>query len=134
MRNDPVLHRIANGSSHAVPSLEFQVLELYMLGSVFLITALYLRVVNDMTNVQNEARECFRAFDEANLRADVPISYGQVGDDNSFWDTILIDLVFFCNYLAPGTMDVLKARNFNTSGLKQTNAVVHFRLIKATHG
>lgn len=39
-RNDPVLQRIANGSSHAVPNLEFQALE-YVFGSVFFITALY---------------------------------------------------------------------------------------------
>ncbi len=86
--------------------------------------------------VQNEARECFRAFDEANLRANVPISYGRVGDDDSRWDAF-INLNIFCTNIfvvnLPSLKNhALKTKDSNTTA-KNPNAVFHLS-VEATHG
>lgn len=89
VRNDPVLRRMAAGSGHAVTWWDGDIRPCW---------------INDLDAFKltwYEARECFKALDDANLRANIPISYNKIGDDESSWgelsakDFIIYSQLFF---------------------------------------
>ena len=84
-RHDPVLKRLAAGSSHAAACLP-HVMSQQSNQSIFLAQFVHaFKQHCTYTRRSTEARECFRALDAANLRAPLPVSFGRIGADSRAW-------------------------------------------------